>query len=116
LISLSASFIVPAGDLKGTLVQAVIWAAPILLLQEGFKGLTAPVAYLIPCGMISGALLGFVLKRKVQKSRNTVIISIIIAVALSTGLPLYLVYQNNSLKPVSWTDIEGRRPDMTTTV
>lgn len=114
VISLIASYLVPAVDLKGTLMQAGIWAAPILLVQEGFKGLIDPVAYLIPCGMITGALLGFILNRKMQKSRNTVTISIIMAVVLSAGLPLYLVYQHNSLQPASWAEIESRKPDMTT--
>jgi hypothetical protein len=31
-------------------------------------------------------------------------------------LPIFLVYQHNSLSPITWAEIENRRPDMTTSV
>lgn len=70
IISLIASYLVPAADLKGALIQAVIWALPILFVQGGFQALLELKVYLIPCGMIAGAVLGFVLRRKVLKSRS----------------------------------------------
>ena len=70
--------------------------------------------YLIPCGMIAGALLGFVINKKAAKSRNILMISIILIVLFGAGPSLFLVYQYNSLHPIAWSDIEGREPDFST--
>lgn len=64
IISLIASYLVPADNLMGALIQAVIWALPVLLIQGGLQALLELKVYLIPCGMIAGAMLGFLLRRK----------------------------------------------------
>jgi hypothetical protein len=113
-ISLIASLLVPSGNLKGALIQAGVWAAPVLLLQEGFKGLADPAAYIIPCAMIAGALLGFALSRKVTKSRRDIVVLVIIIAVLAAGPALILAYQHIRLQPIAWEEIVDRRPDLTT--
>jgi nitrogen regulatory protein PII-like uncharacterized protein len=113
IISILASYLLPA-DLKVTLLQGFVWAAPLLIIQGGFKGLLDPANYLIPSGVIAGALLGFVFNKKISKEKNNIVIALIIITVLGAGLPIFLVYQYKSLSPITWAEIENRTPDMMT--
>lgn len=111
IISILASYLLPA-DLKCTLLQGFVWAAPLLIIQN--RGLLDPANYLIPSGVIAGALLGFVFNKKISKEKNNIVIALIIIAVLGVGLPIFLVYQHKSLGPITWAEIENRMPDMST--
>ena len=66
--------------------------------------------YLIPCGMIAGALLGFVINKKAAKSRNILMISIILIVLFGAGPSLFLAYPTSrvgspTLAPIQYWEI-----------